>query len=249
MKYRQRLVFVARVFFGLFVITLALALLSKGRFGPDSSRVAQAARKTQAAPAKKRLLENRVTEKFPVKVKIKREKENRFRDLENEDWARDLELEVKNIGEKPIYFLYFHLEVPDAKIRESHQNFGIVYGRVAFSKWDERPAPEDVAIKPGETIVLKIEENQLRGWDQARSLGLVPKRIRGARLSLSHLSYGDGTGFEGGSPWPRPDGDLDLSDITTSAFSDVGYSPPPSDSGSSYRESEAPGPQVSQSQS
>jgi hypothetical protein len=191
---------VARILFAFLVIAGAFAFLSRARSGPVEAQV------TQTVPATKRLLENRVPEHLPIRVKIKREKEKLFRDLDNDNWARDLEIEVKNTGDKPIYFLYFALDAPEAKIQDSYQSFGIVYGRVALSKWEERPTPEDVPIKPGETVILKIEETQLRGWDQARDAGLVPKRIHGVRLWFQDLGFGDGTGFDGSTaaPWPRP---------------------------------------------
>lgn len=191
---------VARFLFALLVLAVASVLLIRGTSHPAT---AQSPEKTSQSP-NFRLLENRISEQVPIKVKIRREKEKGFRDLENESWASDLEIEVKNTGDKPIYYLFFHLHVPEAKIKDSYQSFALVYGRVALSKWEERPTPEDVPIKPGETTILKIEENQLRGWNQARGLGLVPKKIHGVRLLFQDLSFGDGTGFDGGAPWPRP---------------------------------------------
>jgi hypothetical protein len=190
---------VVRILFALLVIAGALAL-SRVRSG------LVAARGIQTVPATRRVLENQVPEHLPIQVRIKREKEKLFRDLDNDNWARDLELEVKNVGDKPIYFLYFQLHVPEAKIANGYQSFGITYGRIALSKWEERPTPEDVPIKPGETIILKIEDTQLRGWDGARGAGLVPGRIHGVRLWFQDLSFGDGTGFDGATaaPWPRP---------------------------------------------
>jgi hypothetical protein len=189
-----------RILFALVVLASASALLINATSHPATG---QSPEKTSQSP-NFRLLENRISEKVPIKVKIRQEKEKSFRDLANENWASDLEIEVKNTGDKPIYYLFFHLHVPEAKIQDSYQSFALVYGRVALSKWEERPTPEDVPIKPGETAILKIEENQLRGWDQARRLGLVQKRIHGVRLLFQDLSFGDGTGFDGGAPWPRP---------------------------------------------
>jgi len=191
---------VIRILFALLVLAVAFALLIKATSHPATARSIEI---TPQSP-NFRLLENRISEQVPIKVKIRREKEKGFRDLENENWARDLEIEVKNTGGKLIYYLFFHLHVPEAKIQDSYQSFSLVYGRVALSKWEERPTPEDVPIKPGETIILKIEEDQLRGWDQARGLGLTPKHIHGVRLLFQDLSFGDGTGFDGGAPWPRP---------------------------------------------
>ena len=197
---RKLAAFIARIVFALLVLSFASVLLIRGTSHPAT---AQSPENTSQSP-NFRLLENRISEQVPIKVKIRREREKGFRDLENENWARDLEIEVKNTGDKPIYYLLFHLHVPEAKIQESYQSFSLVYGRVALSRWEERPMPEDVPINPGETIILKIEENQLRGWDQARGLGLAPKHIHGVRLIFQDLSFGDGTGFDGGAPWPRP---------------------------------------------
>jgi len=189
-----------KILFSLLVIAIPLTLLFKARSRP-------AAAKTQTVPPPRRLFENRVPEHLPIKVKIKREKEKLYRDLDNENWARDFEIEVKNIGEKPIYFLLFALGVPDAKIADSYQLFTIVYGRVALSDLNNRPTSDDVPIRPGETKVLKIEDEGVRGWDEARARGLVPRRIRGAKLLFQDLKFGDGTGFEGGTGAPRPKSD------------------------------------------
>jgi hypothetical protein len=148
------------------------------------------------------MFENCVPEHLPIKVKIKREKEKEFRDLDNENWARDLELEVKNVGEKPIYFLWFALEVPEAKVATSHQSFSIMYGRIELADLNNQPTVEDPPIMPGETKVLTVEDTELRGWDAARSHGLVP-RIHGAKLIIQYLSFGDGTGFFGTTGAPR----------------------------------------------
>jgi hypothetical protein len=180
---------IVRILFALLVIAIATVLLFKTRSRPASA-------KTQTVPPAKRLFENRVPEHLPIKVKIRREKEKLFRDLDNDNWARDFDLEVKNIGEKPIYYLVFALGVPDAKIANSYQTFVIAYGRVELSDLNNRPTPDDIPIRPGETKVLKIEDVGVRGWDEARAAGLVPRRIRGAKLVFQDLKFGDGTGLK-----------------------------------------------------
>ncbi|HSQ24632.1 MAG TPA: hypothetical protein VLN44_09480 [Pyrinomonadaceae bacterium] len=142
-------------------------------------------------------------EHLPIKVKIKREKEKLYRDLNNENWARDFEIEVKNTGTKPIYSLAFLLEVPDAKIADSYQAFTIVYGRTDLFDLNNSPGNDDVPIRPGETRTLALEQTGIKGWDQARGSGLVPRQIRGARLIFQRLSFGDGTGFDGTTGTPR----------------------------------------------
>jgi hypothetical protein len=195
----------ARVTLTLLIATSVLVLLNKAKSGSVSAPQEQPAAKAKPIERKptRRLFENRIPEHLPIKVKIKREKEKKFRGLENDNWARDMELEVKNVGEKPIYFLLFVLEVPEAKISISHQAFTIMYGRMELADLNNRPNAEDVPIKPGETKVLTIEDVEVRGWDEARARGLVP-RIHGVRVVFQDLSFGDGTGFFGGTGAPRP---------------------------------------------
>jgi len=188
---------VVRFFFALLLATSALLLLNHAKSDsvprqpqdPPGSKTNPIERKPS-----RRLFENRIPDHLPIKVKIKLEKERKFRDLNNDNWARELELEVKNVGDKPIYHLWFVLEVPEAKIADSHQGFVIMYGRMELADLSNRPTADDVPIEPGETKVLTIEDVGVRGWDQARAEGLVP-RIHGVRLRLQNLSFGDGTGF------------------------------------------------------
>jgi hypothetical protein len=194
-----------RITFALVVVVCALLLLNRADSGSIQKPQEQSVSKAKPIERKpsRRLFENRIPEHLPIKVKIKREKERKFRDLNNDKWARDLEIEVKNVGDKPIYQLFFGLEVPEAKIADSHQMFSIVFGRVELSNLDARPTADDVAIMPGETQVLTIEDVGIRGWDEARARGLVPTRIHGVRLIIQSLTFGDGTGFEGTTGAPR----------------------------------------------
>lgn len=153
----------------------------------------------------RRLFENRVPEHLPIKVKIKRDKERRFRDLENQNWVRDLELEVKNVGEKPIYYLFFYVVIPDAKIGDKPQGLSIVYGRTELSDLNNAPTADDVPINPGETKLLMIEDAGIESWDFQITRRMLPARVRGAKLIFQNLSFGDGTGFLGtsGVPWSK----------------------------------------------
>lgn len=214
-----------RIVLALLFTASALVLLNQAKSGSVSTPQEQPVSKAKPQERKptRRLFENRVPEHLPIKVKIKRETEKKFRDLNNDNWARDLELEVKNVGEKPIYFLWFLIEVPEAKIADGHQVFTIIYGRLLLADPNNRPTAEDVPIEPGETKVLPIEDVGVRGWDDARARGLVPPRIHGVRVVIQYLSFGDGTGFFGttGAPRPKrdsePNGDACLPPSTATA--------------------------------
>lgn len=196
----------ARIIFALCVTTSVLLLLNIAQ--ADSVLAPQEQPISKAKPIERtptrRLFENRIPEHLPIKVKIKREKENLFRDLTNDTWPRDLMLEVKNTGDKSIYFLWFLVELPELKINSGNLVFTIMYGRFELADLNNRPTDQDIPIKPGETKILAVDELDVRGWDDARSRGLHRLRIHGVRLFIQNLSFGDGTGFFGGSGAPRP---------------------------------------------
>src|ERR1043166_8962258 len=62
-----------------------------------------------------RVFENAIPENAPIRINMKKEKEKSFRELKDENWVRDFELEVKNTGDKPIYFIFIDL-ITDVKL-------------------------------------------------------------------------------------------------------------------------------------
>ena len=177
-----------------FVIFLASVLLLKGMSAPS---VAQS--------PEERELEDKIPKHLPIKVKIKKEKEKAFKDLNNEKWLRDLEVEVTNIGDKPIYLLHFTLVLPEIK-DETGYNVGFVlhYGRAALGDIETKAEPGDVPIKPGETYGFQISKGQVLGWESfvRKQNKPQPKKVI---LEFGTLSFGDGTGFWAidGIPFPN----------------------------------------------
>src|SRR3982751_3808445 len=121
---------------------------------------------TGIAQSEEREFEDTTPQHLPIKVKIKKEKEKAFKDLKNEKWARDLEVEVTNTGEKPIYLLHFTLVLPEVR-EETGNNVGFVlhYGRPELGDIQTKAGPDDVPIKPGETYVFTIAPGQALGWE------------------------------------------------------------------------------------
>jgi hypothetical protein len=177
----------------LLVIFSALFLVMK--MVPASS-IAQA--------PQERVLENAIPKHVPIKVKIKKEKEESFKDLKNENWARDFELEVTNTGDKPIYELGLFL-ITDIKAAAGFRIVApVYYGRTELGDIRTLATPDDIPIKPGESCILKIHPGQLEGWEivKRKENWPVPKRIK---VDFQSLSFGDGTGFAGtgGTALPR----------------------------------------------
>lgn len=167
-------------------------------FKTDTTKVSA---KTQQDERK---LEDEIPRHVPLRAKIKKEKEKEFKNLSNETWARDLELEVTNIGDKPIYefYLLLVLDIKDA----SGQNVlaPVYFGRTELGDIRVRANRDDVPLKVGESVVLKIHPGQLEAWDivKRKENWQLPRRIR---VKFQHLSFGDGTGYSGdaGGALPR----------------------------------------------
>ena len=148
-------------------------------------------------PAKEeRVLENLIPKHVPLGIRIRKEKEKEFKDLKNENWAHDFELEVTNTGNKPIYEFYLLL-VTDVK---ANAGFRIVapvyYGRKELGTISTLATPDDIPLKPRESVILKIHPGQLQAWDYIRRTENRPhpKKIQ---VKLEGLSFGDGTGYGG----------------------------------------------------
>jgi hypothetical protein len=171
-----------------------------------ASSAAPPAQENAAANVEERVLENTVPKHLPIKVKIKKEKEKAFKDLKNDKWLRDFELEVTNVGDKPIYFLDFLVILPGITAPNgTNIAFPVRYGRIELGTLENRAEPNDLPIKPGETYVLKAYESNVRGWETFRrnhSKHQPEKLI----LYFQMLSFGDGTGFwtTGGVHLPEP---------------------------------------------
>ena len=163
-----------------------------------------------------RVLENRIPKEVPIKVKIKKEKEESFKDMKNEKWVRELEVEVTNTGDRPIYYLDMFLRtnvdvgiavlLEDVNGMRGHRlQLGLRYGRPELGDIISKPGPDDVPIKPGENVILTIHPGEVGGWELNVRHGSHPQPTR-LQVVFQVLSFGDGTGLYGasGTPYPPP---------------------------------------------
>jgi hypothetical protein len=150
----------------------------------------------QSSP-EERELEDKIPKHLPIKVKVK--------NLNKQNWVREVEVEVTNTGVKPIYYVGFILSMPEV-ISEVGNSVAVdfSYGRGGIGDFRNRPTSEDVPLLPGETCVLKVPKNQMSGWESARDRRKwsEPKKFR---LKFYLLHHGDGTGYGtlGGLPVPN----------------------------------------------
>ncbi|HEX8636314.1 MAG TPA: hypothetical protein VF703_19490 [Pyrinomonadaceae bacterium] len=152
----------------------------------------------QSTPKGERELEDKIPKHLPIKVKVK--------NLNNEKWTRDIEIEVTNTGDKPIYYLRLGLLFMDVKGESGNDlSFTFRYGRPELYVIENWANPEDTPIQPGETYVIKSPQGLVAGWEKFRTKYKKshPKKLG---IEFHSLNYGDGTGFEtlGGLPVSQP---------------------------------------------
>lgn len=144
-----------------------------------------------------RQLEDKVPKHLPIKVKLKKEKEKAFRDLKNEKWTRDFELEVTNTGNKQIYFLSLLIVLPEITAPDgNNMGFSLHYGRSKLGDIETKAEADDIPIKPGETHVFSLRALEVEGWERFRQRENKPDAKK-LILKFQILSFGDGTGFWG----------------------------------------------------
>ena len=136
-----------------------------------------------------RELEDKIPTHIPLKIKVK--------NYQGEHFMRDLEIEVTNTGDKPIYYLVLLLDLPEiVSPNGATIGYSLAYGNLKLHDFESRPGPDTVPIRPGDSYVFKLPENRWRGWEQAKVKYGWPEPMK-VRLLFNHLSYGDGTGFIG----------------------------------------------------
>jgi hypothetical protein len=142
-----------------------------------------------------RKFENGIPPNMPIKVKIRNEQS--FKDLNNEHWMHDLEIEVENRSDKPIYHLLLSLTLPDILTENNRSlTFPLRYGRPELVDFSAPLQPDDVPIRPGESYVFKIPEQLQQGWARFITRRNLPKdEPKKAQLEFLNLNFGDGTGF------------------------------------------------------
>jgi hypothetical protein len=177
-------------------VGIATALIATSRVDGTSASV--------IGQDEERQLENLIPKHVPLAIKVRKEKEPGFKDVNNEKWARDFELEVTNTGVKPIYQFYLML-VTELKWQNGDRVlFPIHYGRVELGDYTVKARADDVPLRPHESAMLKIHPGLVLGWEKTRPKQNLPNPKR-LRVVFQILSFGDGTGYigEDGTAVPR----------------------------------------------
>ncbi|MGH9972062.1 MAG: hypothetical protein ACREBG_30315 [Pyrinomonadaceae bacterium] len=133
-----------------------------------------------------RKLYNSVPTKLPLAFDVQ--------NVTSEKWVHELEIEVTNISDKPIYYMDMYVFLVGVKFQGANVGFWLKYGRVQLKDFSEPLLPEDVPIKPGEKHTFKISESDAKGWDtlKVREGKAEPRFLK---LYFQQINFGDGTGF------------------------------------------------------
>lgn len=124
---------------------------------------------------------------LPLKIKVK--------NVNSKKWVHDIEVEVTNTSERPIYFLDFYIVLPGINgLLGSKVGFWLHYGRPELLDFTTPLLPDDVPLKPGEKYTLKIPESSATGWDYLREKEGRPEP-KVMKLMFQRINFGDGTGY------------------------------------------------------
>ena len=189
--HRRNLVHLTAFFLSSLVVCLGFAV-SAARPGQDGAA---------APPQDERVFKNEIPEHVPVRVKLKSGKS--FKDLKNKGWARELEMEVKNTGSKPIYYLHVVLVMPDVRVGGYPLSMRTTYGRKALGLPETPVRPDDVPVLlSGQSLTVKLPESQARAYERARGLEGRPDPTI-VEFEMQAVKFGDGTSFRGraGKEW------------------------------------------------
>jgi hypothetical protein len=180
----------------LFLLALCLvSVLATGNFGAGLTQ-----------SPKERKYKVRTFKNMPVAVK-------EVRNLQKgEDvWFRDLEIEVENISDQPIYFIDLIIEFPDIPApppetradgtTPSRSTTGVWMSFGALRLGDVRnlATADDISLKPGEAHIFKVPDGFVQGFESMKKNGKVPPgATKNIEIRFAAISFGDGTGYIAG---------------------------------------------------
>lgn len=128
-----------------------------------------------------------VPKHVPLKIKTK--------NINSKKWSHDLEIEVTNTSNKPIYYLSFMVVMQGIKSPEGKEHmFWVHYGRAQLNDFSTRLESTDTPLLPNESYVLKIDQADADAWETTRSKLKKPQPSK-VGLVFQMLNFGDGTGY------------------------------------------------------
>ena len=129
---------------------------------------------------------------MPVRV-------SEVRHLQSETWPNELEIEVENVSNRPIYFINAALIFPDDPAPNGASGIILKYGKLDNMDIARIAEPEDVHLDPGQKTVLVVSEIYRKGLLVKQKK--TPNNLKRLVFSFDIVSFGDRTGFVAGEFW------------------------------------------------
>jgi len=159
---------------------------------PSATEIAELKRKAHVQ--EKKNIRIKEFKDMPLKVTA-------IRNLDSETWHSDLQIEVKNVGIKPIYSILVYLEFLDEKDKVPGNGVsGIIlrYGERKYLDITVDGDPQDAHLNPGDIYVFTIEDKYKKGLAIRHERS--PELFKHMELRFNLISCGDRTVFEVGDP-------------------------------------------------
>lgn len=162
------------------LLCCAAILLIKGALALTSA---------QSTTGEERKFNNKEFRDMPVRVR-------KVKNLQSETWPKDLEIEIENVSNRPIYFVNAALIFPDDPAPNGASGILLQYGNVKNLDIRRIAEAEDEHLDPGKTVTLVVSNMYKKGLlaKQKRT----PNNLKRLDFSLDIVNFGDGTGFVAG---------------------------------------------------
>jgi len=143
----------------------------------------------QSTSSEERKFKNKEYSGMPVRMR-------KVKNLQSETWPNDLKIEVENVSDKPIYFINAVLEFPDDPAPNGSSGILLQYGNLENLDIRRIAQPEDEHLGPGKTVILVVDGKYRKGLLGKQKK--APQNFKKLEFWFGTISFGDGTGFQGG---------------------------------------------------
>jgi hypothetical protein len=128
-----------------------------------------------------------------------------IRGLQSSTFPLEFEVEIKNISDKPIYYIDFAAVLTESRPYSPNNRpagFYLQYGHVRLSSVKERPQSDDIPIRPGDTAILRTAETSRMALRKKaeKDSGFADKGLSRVVLVLQRINFGDGNGYRNETP-------------------------------------------------
>ena len=125
--------------------------------------------------------------------------------LNSTDFLEEMEIEVKNLSDKPIYYILVFGLLPKSKgLTGRLYALRLEYGDHRLISFQARPGENDKPILPGQSAILKVEKSMVSGYKEFLNKGSISIESLGdIEFFFQTITFGDGTGFIGRDRYPR----------------------------------------------